>query len=395
MLRMQRILQSEIESKMNKHRFSKQNRKNRHIGSKLICLIMVLILSLLLCGCTASDNVYLNDAADAYKAGKYAEAEKYFLKAIRNGEKSVTVFSGYAFNQLKAGDMEGAEAILGIMVNQDNTYGDYFEKEPETGEAVRHALLEIYLSRGDYESAIALLKQLGEKVADKAKAAEYKASAAALAWRMNEEKGLDAGMDDTSSGTPLFDTDELIKLITESIEAGNENIKTYRMRADLYWIKGEWDLWEADERKIIELKDYAIDEYSAIYGMRLKEKNIRDVLSLVDEVTVYLGVRSAYIDDYGSILPMFLKAAEYADLVGWEHKSDYYFGLAEQYIELAEDRNISDNEILRYEIIIAEKKGKMELAYKLLGVYLEHCPDDRMAYKEQKYLENRLGVTVE
>ena len=381
---------------MNFDKCVKKNSVSRHRFSSIICILIASLSISLFSGCT-TDTVYLNDAAAAYKAGKYAEAEKYFLKAIRNGEKSITVFSGYAFNQLKAGDMEGAEALLGIMVNQDNTYGDYFAGEPETGEAVRRALLDIYLKRNDYESSVTMLKQLGDKTADKAKAAEYKAAAAALAWRMNEEnESADSdGSVKSSSDNLFFNTDELIRLISESIEAGNENIKTYRMRADLYWIKEEWDLWEADERKIIELKDFAIDEYSAIYGMRLKEKNIRDVLSLIDEVTVYLGVRSAYIDDYASILPMFLKGAELAERTEWEHDSKYYFDLAEQYIKTAEDRNISNNEVLKYKIIIAEKKGKMELAYKLLGVYLEHCPDDRMAYKEQKYLENRIGVETD
>ena len=55
------------------------------------------------------------------------------MKAIRNGEKSLTVFSGYAFNQLKAGDISGAKALFELMMNQQNTYGNYFDKEPETG----------------------------------------------------------------------------------------------------------------------------------------------------------------------------------------------------------------------------------------------------------------------
>ena len=187
----------------------------------------------------------------------------------------------------------------------------------------------------------------------------------------------------------------MIALITDAIDAGNQNIKMYRMRGDLYWIKGEWDLWESDERKIIELKDYAVDEYNAILGMRISEKGVAEVLSLVDEAVVYLNGHSAYIDDYTDIIPMILTAADYSTRIEWKNDSQYYFDLAEAYIKAAEDKEVSDNEILKYKIIVAERKGKMELAYKLLGVYLEHCPEDRMAYKEQKYLENRLGVSGE
>ena len=368
---------------------NRTERKNRHRSNMLLCLVLLFAI-MVFSGCATEEVSYINDAADYYKAGKYPEAEESFLKALRNGEKSVTVFSGYAFNQLKAGDLEGAEALLGIMVNQDNTYGNYFEAEPETGEAVRRALLELYMAKNEYESAIALLRQLGEKATDKKKEAEYKSSAALLAWQMNYDT-----MEGDEKSAPVYSTDELIKLVTDAIESGNETIKLYKMRANLYWLKEEWDLWEADERKVIELKEYAIEEYRAIYGMRLEEKTPAEVLTLVDEMVTYLNIHSAYIDGYGDIIPMILKAAELTKRVEWEHDDKYYFELADKYIKAAQDKNISDSEILKYQIIIAEKKGKMEIAYKLLGVYLEHCPEDRMAYKEQKYLENRIGVTKE
>ena len=134
--------------RINKKEHNKKEHNKNHTGHRsyiLLCLVLVLGL-FILTGCAAEEVSYINDAADYYNAGEYAEAEAAFLKAIRNNEKSVTVFSGYAFNQLKAGDIEGAEALLGIMVNQDNTYGNYFDREPETGVAVRRALLDIYLS---------------------------------------------------------------------------------------------------------------------------------------------------------------------------------------------------------------------------------------------------------
>ena len=366
----------------------------------ILCLVLMLAVLAFCSGCEEEgSNLYLDDAAKLFKEGKYADAETAFLKAIRNGEKNLTVFSGYAFNQLKAGDTEGAKALFELMINQNNTYGNYFDREPDTGEAVRKGLLQIYLSENNYEGAVSLLKELGENTQDTKESTKYKAEAASLAFRVYNDSKAEAEADTSDGGvkkpSSIYREDDVIALVTDAIESGNEDLKLYMMRADMYWVKGEKDLWEADERRIIELKDYALDEYNAIYGMYLEEKTDKEILKLVDDTEYYLKGHAAYIDDYSQIIPMILKAADLSTHEEWEHDSAYYFDLAEQYIKAAEDKNASDNQILKYQIIVAERKGKMELAYKLLGVYLEHCPDDRMAYKEQKYLENRLGITVE
>ena len=362
----------------------------------VLCLILVFSILIITSGCEEeSNNLYLNDAAKLFKEGNYADAETAFLKAIRKGDKSLTVFSGYAFNQLKLGDLEGAKALFELMINQNNTYGNYFDKEPETGDAVRKGLLSIYMEENDFEGAVAILKELGQNTSDKKKSAEYKSKAATLAFRIYNDSIENSVNGEQEGSSSVYKEDDLIEMITDSIESGNEDIKMYLMRADLYWNKGEKDLWEADERKIIELKDYAIDEFNAIYGMYLEDKSDKEILKLVDDAEYYLKGHAAYIDDYSEIIPMMLKAADISSHVEWEHDSSYYFDLAENYIKAAEDKNASDNQILKYQIIVAERKGKMELAYKLLGVYLEHCPDDRMAYKEQKYLENRLGISVD
>lgn len=362
----------------------------------VLCLILVFSILIITSGCEEeSNNLYLNDAAKLFKEGNYADAETAFLKAIRKGDKSLTVFSGYAFNQLKLGDLEGAKALFELMINQNNTYGNYFDKEPETGDAVRKGLLSIYMEENDFEGAVAILKELGQNTSDKKKSAEYKSKAATLAFRIYNDSIENSVNGEQEGSSSVYKEDDLIEMITDSIESGNEDIKMYLMRADLYWNKGEKDLWEADERKIIELKDYAIDEFNAIYGMYLEDKSDKEILELVDDAEYYLKGHAAYIDDYSEIIPMMLKAADISSHVEWEHDSSYYFDLAENYIKAAEDKNASDNQILKYQIIVAERKGKMELAYKLLGVYLEHCPDDRMAYKEQKYLENRLGISVD
>jgi len=86
--------------------------------TKYFIYLAFLCASMFVMTACSSEHIYLNDAYDLYKSGNYKEAETAFLRAVRNGEKSVTVFSGYAFNQLKLGDTDGAKALFELMINQ-------------------------------------------------------------------------------------------------------------------------------------------------------------------------------------------------------------------------------------------------------------------------------------
>ena len=151
--------------------------------------------------------------------------------------------------------------------------------------------------------------------------------------------------------------------------------------------EGNGDLLENELRTIISLKPYAGDEYLELYSMYINGGERGKRLALADEILAYMKGHASYVSDYRQVIAVAFDAANMA-----VEKSEDYFVIAEEWIAMAENAGFSEEDILKYKVIIAERRGKMELAYKLLGVYLNHCPDDRYAQKELDYLENRLNL---
>lgn len=360
---------------------------NKHRIQGILCLCFVMLFCLMLSGCSKED--YLNEAATLYKAGEYVKAESCFLKALQENKVNAPAWTGYGFSMLKRGDTEGAKAAFLKMLELEKSNPSFYGAEKDTAVAVRKGLFDIYMAQKDYKSAVDMLRNLGDISEDATSRAEYKAEAAALAWKYFDAEN------DSSQSVEMFNPDELIPVISDSIAAGNDSIKSYRMRANLYYLKQDWAKWEADERMVISLKDYAFDEYCAIYEVCLKYRDAISALAAIDEILTYMKGHSSYIDSYDSLIALALKGAELAEYNDYTNSPEYYFEKAEQYIAAAEEKNMSNSQVLKYSVIIAEKRGKLELAYKLLGVYLEHCPEDRMAIKERSYLKNRAGVTEE
>jgi len=362
---------------------------NRHRIQVILCLCFVCLTAVLCGGCSLFKEDPMQSAAKYFKEGNYISAESSFLSAIREDAGNAPAWTGYGFSLMKKGDNEGARAVFKRMMDLEGKINNFYGSEPGTAEAVRKGLYEVYIMEGDYKSAVDLLRELGDNAEDKTRSAEYKAEAAALAWKYFNPDNKDAAVTELGG----IDIKELVTVITESIDAGNESIKAYRMRANLYYLMKDWDNWEADEKRIIALKDYAFDEYCSMYEVALKYRDGIAALKLIDEIIIYMQGHQAYIDSYDGLIGMMLKGAELAEYNEHEFKPIHYFDQAEEYIKAAENKNLSNNQVLKYSIIIAEKKGKLETAYKLLGVYIEHCPDDRMAIKERNYLKNRVGIS--
>lgn len=353
---------------------------NKHRIPGILCLSF--IIAVLLTGCGMSGDERLEKAAECFNIGDYTGAETQFLALLRENPADPVALTGYGFTLMKSEDYNAAEAVFRRTLELESFVTDFYGSEKDAAEAVRKGLYTIYMTKGDYAGAVEMLGKLSEVTPDKNRAAEYKAEAATLAWK-NYVNG---------SGEEKTEPAEVLPLINESIEAGNNSIKAYRMRANLYYLLEDWDNWERDERAVMALKDYAADEYFAIFDVRLKHGGAQKAMELIDEMTGYMKAHASYIDSYDRLIAIALKGAELAEYNEGGVSPEHYFELAEMYIKNAEDKNLSTGQVLKYGVIVAERRGKLDVAYKLLGVYLEHCPDDRMAVKERNYLKNRVGI---
>ena len=187
--------------------------------------------------------------------------------------------------------------------------------------------------------------------------------------------------------------DEIVSITKDSNVADYYGLECSQIRADMYRSEGNDEKLAEELRNIIRLKTYAGEEYSELYSMYIKNDMRQERLDLANEIVAYMTGHTSYIDDYSKIISVLFDAAKVAGYSQSDKTPDDYFSLAEGFIAIAGDKGLTEDEALKYKVIIAERRGKPELAYKILGVYLNHCPDDEAAQKELDYLTVRLGIT--
>ncbi|MBP5332239.1 MAG: hypothetical protein J6Y89_10355 [Lachnospiraceae bacterium] len=301
-------------------------------------LIMFMVLLPVFCmlagGCTMQKDPYTL-AVEAYGRGDYAAAEPYFTAAVESGDNRNEVLIGHAYNLLQLGQLPDA-----ISVFLDAQTG--IEKQEDLI-SVKKVMLSAYLTEQNYAGAA----------------------------RVSEE---------------------LARLVPNQFEANDYLIMSSQIRADLYEMRGDSELLAEELNKLIELKPYAADEFVRLYELNAQDPDITKRLKTADSFIMYTTGHAAYMTDYTPVITILLDAADMTERTTYEHDREYYHTKAEEFMDKATELGVPEETLLKFKITIAERRGKMELAYKLLGVYLNHCPDDALAVKEREYLENRLGL---
>ena len=295
---------------------------------------MLLLLCCILTGCAQEEDPYTK-AVGFFKAGDYSAAEPYFITAIETGDNRMQVRLGHAYNLLQ---LEEYPDAISELIETERLISDN-----ETLAAVKETMLDAYLTEENYAGAARVCEELSKIVKDEKKQTEYLIQAATI-------------------------------------------------RSDLYLARGDISQYEDELRKLIELKDYAADEYVELYRLACGDDNYTKRLKVADDFTMYVTGRTAYVEDFTPFLSILFDASNVAKYADYEHDREYYFSKIEEFMTLAEDRGAGEEQLLKLKIVLAEHRGKMELAYKLLGVYLNHCPEDALAVKEKEYLENRIGL---
>ena len=297
-------------------------------------ILMLSVFCTLFSGCSAGQSSY-SLAVKLYGEGRFSEAEPYFITSLDGGAGDNTVRLGHAYNLIELGEVNNAlDELIALQ--------DSFTDENVTV-AIRRTILDLYLENGNKAGAA--------RVCDE------------LAARLNDPDASDSF-----------------------------RVQAALIRADICRSDGNVQGLKKELRNLIDIKTFAAEEYFELYSISAVSGEKEKRLELADEIIGYMTGHSSYISDYSQLLAVVFDAAEVAVYTEWTRKQEDYFVIAEGFISGAEGAGITENEALKYKVIIAERRGKMEVAYNLLGVYLNHCPDDKYALKEMDYLGNRLGL---
>ncbi len=304
-------------------------------GRIIILILMLSVFCALFSGCSTAEKSAYSMAVKLYGEGRFSEAEPYFIAALDGGAGDDTVRLGHAYNLVELG--EASKALDELIAVQDR-----FADENVTV-AIRRTILDLYL------------------------AGDNKAGAARVC-------------------------DELSLRVKDSDAADSFKVQAALIRADIARSGGDRQALKKELRNLISIKTFAADEYFELYSMSAEAGEKETRLELADEIIGYMTGHSSYVSDYRQLLSVVFDAADVAVYTEWTKTTEDYFTIAEDFIAKADGNGITENEALKYKVIIAERRGKMEVAYNLLGVYLNHCPDDEYALKEMDYLGNRLGL---
>ena len=297
-------------------------------------IFLLSVFCYFLTGCSSQPDTYAL-AVEAYSKGEYSAAEPYFLTLLENGDTRTEVRVGHAYNLLQLGKYSNAiDEFLGLealLTDKDDLL------------AVKKAVLSAYFEKKNYAGAARVCE-------------------------------------------------ELSRLVSDPEEAEGYLLEACRIRADIYEARGDNVHLAEELKKIIEIRQYAGEESVRLYRLLSHNADPLTKLRAVDDYYMYISGHKLYVDDYLPAITIMFDGANEADYAEYEHDSEYYFKKAEEFMDLAAEQGMAEEELLKFKIVIAERRGKMELAYMLLGVYLNHCPDDELAIKEKKYLENRIGI---
>ena len=301
-------------------------------GRIVILILMLSVFCTLFSGCSTAERSAYSMAVKLYGEGRFSEAEPYFVAALDGGAGDDTVRLGHAYNMIELGDT--ANELIAVQ--------DRFGDENVTV-AIRRTILDLYLAGDNKAGAARVCDELAGKITDPDAAESFRVQAAVI-------------------------------------------------RADICRSSGDTQGLRKELKNLIEIKTFAADEYFELYSMSAAAGEKEGRLQLADEMIGYMTGHSSYVSDYRQILTVVFDAADVASYTEWTRSREDYFTIAEDFIAKGNEDQITENEALKYKIIIAERRGKMEVAYNLLGVYLNHLPDDEYALKEMDYLGNRLGL---
>ncbi len=313
--------------------------------------ILILVLcALLLAGCTVGNPkeeeelAYRQKGIDALKTGDYAGAIEQFQLALdhSNGRISgveLDICYYKAYSQILAGQYEDAEKTYDALINYDNNNGN------------------AYLLRGNLKL---LMGKVEEACLDYDEAIKC------------QGEGFDRHMYAYEQLSGMGYKEQGESYLRKALEVKGNSKEFYRQRGEVYIILGEYAAAKEELSKAQNLGDEEAKLYMAqvmeLEGNFDGAKAIYENYAKTHENDAFACERLAKV---------FLEQGHYEEAL--------------RYIAQAfKAGNVNDEAaLLKYEIIIYEKKGDFEKAKELLGKYMEKYPLDALAQKELIFLNSR------
>jgi len=302
--------------------------------------ILMLLLFLCVLGGCSSDTDY-EKACDLYEERQFDSAEAYFEAASAQFPEDIDIAIGHGYNLVVLNRNREATDLLApifdSLVASDDRSPEAMDNICNLGEL----LADSYSKLGDHEKE-------------------------SLAYQ-----------------------------ILEDVSNNAEDIEKYRLenaraRAALYkGNKSYREEYRAALEEILGLTAFDGESYVELVESYKGTGENETMLTIADEMIIYMRSRSSYIEDFPSVISAILDAAETARYTEYEHDPEFYYGAAEEFITLAGASGITYPQKLRYKIVIAERKHELDVAGRLLGVYINKCPEDAKAVKEKAFIEAR------
>lgn len=306
-------------------------------SSKILLILLLLSFCTFLTGCFASDDY--ETACRLYADGDYEEAEVFFGLAREDSPDDNDIRIGHGYNLAMLGEDEDAINELYPVFLELIKGNNVKVSDIPTVMNIGDVLVDLYMSLDSYVNAQAIAQIL-------------------------------YNLSDTSEKKEYYE-----------LTIAKTNVDIYRGN-DKYV-----DSYREALKKYIDLSDYAGEEYLELVESYKSTGLFSQMLVATDDLIIYMRGRSSYITDYPAVISTILDAASTVSYTEHEYTAEHYYETAEEFITLAGESGLTDEQALRYKILIAERQGKIDVAINLLGVYLTHMPDDESAQKEREFLE--------
>jgi len=291
-----------------------------------------------LTGCTSG---VFEDASELFKKGEYGEAQKLFEQATTENPDDENVIIGMGYNLAMLGKSREAIDVIYPIYESKVLAGPQNDKDIDQIYDLGELLLDLYSKEGSL---------------------------------------VNAG----------FVSDQLIYLARDTYEKEKYMLKSAEIYVELYKDNLKYEgAYRKALSDIISLSVYAGDEYVELVNSYRAGGDYKGMLAAADNMIIYMRGRSAHIDDFPAVIGAILDAAEVAGYDEYEKTPQDYYAAAQEFITLAGDKGLTYEQKLRYRIVIAERMHQIDVAIRLLGVYLNHRKDDAKAVKEKEFLESR------